>query len=328
MADKVRWAILGAGKIAHSFAKDFSAVTNAELVAVAASDKSRAATFAKEYNLPFIYNYDELYNSNEVDAVYVATTHNFHYEQCLQCLAHGKNVLCEKPVTINDNQFKELARLSQEKKVLLMEAMWTWFLPPVVKAKQWLQQGKIGNLKVIHADFGFPMEKNITGRMYNINLAGGALLDLGVYPVAFSTFFMDKKPDSITASGVLTDTEVDERTGMILQYGDTTASLFCSMVNIMTNKAMLYGEKGYIEIPDFFKATTAFLYDDFHNLADKFEDDRTTKGYNCEIQHATDLVLAQKTQSDIISHSKSNEIQEIMTEVRRQIGLIYPGEQT
>lgn len=327
MADKVRWAILGAGKIAHSFAKDITVVKNAELTAVAASDKSRAETFAKEYNLPLVYSYDELYNSNEVDVVYVATTHNFHYEQCMQCMQHGKNVLCEKPVTLNDKQFKELARLSQEKKVFLMEAMWTYFLPAVIKARQWLQEGKIGNLKVIEANFGFPMEKNLTGRMYNIHLAGGALLDLGVYPIAFSAYFMNIKPDTITASGVLTNTGVDERTGVILQYGDTTASIFNSMVNIMANKGMLYGEKGYIEIPDFYKASSAFLYDDYHHLQDKFEDDRTTKGYNYEIQHATDAILQGNIESDIMPHSRSNEIQEIMTEVRRQIGLVYPGEQ-
>ncbi|MEJ7681629.1 MAG: hypothetical protein WKG06_28040 [Segetibacter sp.] len=139
----------------------------------------------------------------------------------------------------------------------------------MIKAKQWLQEGKIGNLKVIEAGFGFPMEKNLTGRMYNIELAGGALLDLGVYPVAFSSYFMNKKPDTITASGVLTNTGVDERTGIILQYGDATASLFCSMVNIMANKGMVYGEKGYIEIPDFFKASAAFLYDDHTQFARK-----------------------------------------------------------
>lgn len=326
MPDKVRWAILGAGKIAHSFAQDFTVVKNAELVAVTASDKSRAETFAKEYNLPLAYSYNELYDSNDVDAVYVATTHNFHYEQCMQCLKHGKNVMCEKPVTLNDKQFKELARLSQEKKLFLMEAMWTYFLPPVMKAKQWLQEGRIGNLKVVEAVFGFPMEKNFTGRMYNIELAGGALLDLGVYPVAFSQYFTNKKPDSITASGVLTATGVDERTGMILQFGDTTASLFCSMVNLMANKAMLYGEKGYIEIPEFFKAAAVSLYDDHHNLLEKFEDGRTTKGYNYEIQHANDAILLGKTESEIMPHSKSDEIQEIMTEVRRQIELVYPLE--
>ena len=326
MPDKIRWAILGAGKIAHSFARDFSVVTNAELVAVASADKSRAETFAKEYNLPRAYSYPELYNSTEVDAVYIATTHNFHYEQCIQCINHGKNVLCEKPVTLNDRQFKELARLSHEKNVFFMEAMWTYFLPAVIKAKQWLQEGKIGSLKVIETNFGFPMEKNLEGRMYNINLAGGALLDLGVYPVAFASYFINKKTRSITASGELTDTGVDERTGIILQYGDVTATLFTSMVNIMTNKAMLYGEKGYIEIPEFFKASSAILYDDHHNVLEKFDDDRTTKGYNFEIQHATDSMLQHKIESEIMSHERSNEVQEVMTEVRRQIGLVYPDE--
>ncbi len=110
MTGKIRWAILGAGKIARSFTQDFFAVENAELVAIAASDKSRAEEFAKEHSLPLAYSYNELYNSNEIDAVYVATTHNFHYEQCMQCMEHGKNVLCEKPITLNDKQFKELAR--------------------------------------------------------------------------------------------------------------------------------------------------------------------------------------------------------------------------
>jgi predicted dehydrogenase len=326
MAGKVRWAILGAGKIAHAFAKDIQSVKNAELVAVAASDKNRAAIFAGEYNLPLVYSYDELYNSNEVDAVYIATTHNFHYEQCIECMKNGKHILCEKPVTLNDKQFKELSKLSRERGVFFMEAMWTYFLPAILRAKQWLAEGKIGNLKVIQANFGFPMEKNSEGRMYNIHLAGGALLDLGVYPVALSTCFTNKKPNSITASGVLTETGVDERTGMILDFGDASTTLFCSMVNIMDNKAMLYGEKGYIEIPDFFKASTAILYDDYHNVLEKFEDDRTTKGYDFEIQHSTDAILQGKIESDVMTHTASNQIQEIMTEVRRQIGLVYPGE--
>lgn len=326
MTDKVRWAILGAGKIAHSFAKDFSVVKNAELVAVAASDKSRAKTFGKEYNIPFAFDYQELYNTAEVDAVYIATTHNFHYEQCIECIKHHKSVLCEKPITLNDKQFKELAHLSGEKQVFLMEAMWTYFLPAMLKVKKWLDDGRIGLLKVIEANFGFPMPVDHKGRMYNINLAGGALLDLGVYLVGFSTYFTDRKPQTIMASGVLTDTGVDERSGVLLQYAKTTASLYSSMVNIMDNKGMLYGENGYIEIPHFFKASEAFLYDNEHNLLERFQDERTTKGYNFEIQHATEMILQGKTESDIMSHSHSNRIQEIMTEVRRQLRVVYPGE--
>ncbi len=194
MAATVRWAILGAGKIAHSFAKDFTVVRNAKLVAVASKDKERAETFAKAYKLPFHYTYEELYNSTEVDAVYIATTHNFHYKECISCISNGKNVLCEKPITLNDRQFKEISKLAREKKVFLMEAMWTWFLPTILKAREWLEAGKIGKLKIIEATFGFPMKIDFTGRLYNINLAGGALLDLGVYPVAFSTYFMNTSP--------------------------------------------------------------------------------------------------------------------------------------
>src|SRR5437868_10157650 len=127
--NKVRWAILGAGRIAHKFAQDFNVIQNAELVAVAARDRERAGVFAEQYNIPEVYAYEELYHSSKVDIVYIATTHNFHYEQTLSCLRQGKSVLCEKPITINDTQFKTLAAFAKERKLFLMEALWTWFLP-------------------------------------------------------------------------------------------------------------------------------------------------------------------------------------------------------
>ncbi len=159
--NKVRWGILGAGVIAHSFAKDFSFMQNAELVAVAARDVERAKVFAAGYNIPQSLSYDELYNSEDVDAVYVATTHNFHFEQTMQCLKKGKAVLCEKPVTVDDKEFKELMSFSKTNRVFLMEAMWTYFLPAIHKAKQWMDKGRIGKLKIIQADFAYPMEKNM-----------------------------------------------------------------------------------------------------------------------------------------------------------------------
>src|SRR6185437_2079392 len=161
--NKINWAILGAGKIANAFAKDFPFMQNADLVAVASSDQERARNFAKEHNIPKALNYDELYNSHEIDAVYIATTHNFHFEQALKCLQNGKAVLCEKPITVNDSEFKKLAVFSKEKNVFLMEAMWTYFLPAIKKAKQWLDEGRIGKLKVIQADFAVAMEKNHEG---------------------------------------------------------------------------------------------------------------------------------------------------------------------
>lgn len=324
--NKIRWAILGAGHIAHSFIKDFPLMQNAELVGVAARDKERAILFAKENNIPKAFNYEELYVSDEIDAVYIATPHNFHFEQTLKCLQNGKAVLCEKPITVNDAEFKKLMSLSKEKNVFLMEAMWTYFLPAIQKAKQWLKEGTIGALKIIQADFAVQMEKNYEGRVYNPNLAGGALLDLGVYPVALAYYFTNKNPVKITASAAMTKTGVDESLGMIFQYGEVTATLFTSIITRMTNKLRIFGEEGYIEIPDFWRTHSAKLFDKDFNLLETFDDERMSHGFIFEMQHANDLILYGKIESPVIPHSRSNDIQETMTEVRRQIGLKYPFE--
>lgn len=322
---KIRWAILGAGKIANKFAQDFKVIQNGELVAVASSDKERAIAFAAQYQVPFSYSYDELYDSKNVDAVYIATTHNFHYKQTLACLQHGKAVLCEKPITVNDAQFKKLADLAKEKKLFLMEAMWTYFLPAMQKAKAWITEGRIGNIKAIQADFGFKMEYNPSGRLYNIALAGGALLDLGIYPIAFAAFFMNRQPQSITASGVIGNTHVDESTAMVLKYDDgTVASLFTTMIAKTQVKGFVFGDNGYIEIPLFFKAAEVNLYDSEMKLVESFKDDRTTHGYHFETQEATDCILQGLTESSIMPLSASDQLQATMMEVRRQIGLKYP----
>jgi predicted dehydrogenase len=323
---KIRWAILGAGKIAHKFASDFSVLKNAELVAVAASDKNRASEFAEKYKISHHYTYDELYKSDEVDIVYVATTHNFHYEQTLACLENKKGVLCEKPITINDQQFKKLSEASHANNSFLMEGVWTYFLPAFLKVREWIREGKIGEIKSITADFGVPMEYDPKGRLYNPELAGGALLDLGIYPIAFSTYFMDRKPDIILSTGYMTNTGVDATTSMILHYGNVTAVLQTTMVAQTMNKAYIYGEKGYIELRDYFKADQAILFNKSKEEIDRFQDERKTWGYNFEMQEATDCMIAGKIESDVVPHKRSNELQEILTEIRKQIGLKYPME--
>jgi predicted dehydrogenase len=324
--NKIRWAILGPGRIANAFAKDFPLMQNAELVAVASGDKEKATNFAKEYHIPKTLSHDELFNNNEIDAVYISTTHNFHFEQSLKCLQKGKAVLCEKPITVNDTEFKKLMAVSKEKNIFLMEAMWTYFLPAIQKAKQWLDEGRIGKLKVMQADFAFQMEKNMEGRIYNPNLAGGSLLDIGVYPISLAYYFINKTPEKIIASAAMTTTGVDERLGMIFQYGDVTAALFTSIINRMSNTLKLFGEEGYIEIPDFWKAGSVKLFDKEFNLQETFEDNRTAHGFIFEMQHANDLILDGKIESPVIPHSRSNDIQETMVEIRKQIGLKYPFE--
>ncbi len=324
--NKLRWGMLGAGKIANAFAKDFLLMQNAELVAIAASDNERANNFAKQYDIPLALSYEELYKSDKIDAVYISTTHNFHFEQALQCLQNGKAVLCEKPITVNDSEFKKLMSLSKSKNIFLMEAMWTYFLPAIIKAKQWLDEGRIGKLKVIQADFAYPMEKNLEGRMYNPKLAGGSLLDLGIYPISFAYYFSNQVPKKITASATMTQTGVDESLGTIFQYEDITATLFSSINTRMSNTGRLFGEDGYIEIPDFWRAYTAKLYDKEYNLVENFEDNRSSHGFIYEMQHANDMIMAENFESPVMPHSRSNNIQETMMEIRKQIGLYYPFE--
>lgn len=324
--EKVRWGILGTGIIANVFAREFKYMEHAELVSVAARDHHRAAGFATQYGIPQALSYEELYKSREIDAVYIATTHNFHFQQTLNCLQNGKAVLCEKPITVNDLEFKELKLLSETKKLFLMEAMWTYFLPAIQKAKQWVDEGRIGKIKVIQADFAYPMEKNAEGRMYNPMLAGGSLLDLGVYPIALAYYFTQKDPLKIIASAQMSSTGIDETLGMIFQYGDITASLVSSIVTRMENTGRIFGETGYLEIPDFWRAYGCHLYNKDYLLEDSFHDGRNAHGFIYEMQHANELILAGEYESPIMTHARSNAIQETMKKIRDQIGLRYPFE--
>ena len=328
MADqKIRWAIIGAGKIARKFVQDFSLTSEGELVGVASAEINRAELFAKEFSLPGAYSYADLYAANNIDVVYIATTHNGHYKHSLACLQKDKAVLCEKPFTINLKECVELQGLAKERNIFLMEALWTYFLPPIEKAKDWINQQKIGRLKAIQANFGYAMPYDATGRLYNPLLGGGALLDLGIYPIAICSYFTDMFPSTIKASAVFTSTGVDETTSIILNYeGGISAVLFTSLKVKTMNSAFLYGEKGFIEISDFFKASKASLYDADNHLVEVFEDNRPGFGYQYEIQHVTNSLKSGKKQSDVATPKISRYNQEIMSEVRKQIGLVYPME--
>jgi predicted dehydrogenase len=324
--NRVRWAILGPGKIAHKFVHDFQFTHDADLVAVATRDRQRGETFARQYEIPLVLTYDELYRHDGIDAVYIATPHTFHFEQSLACLRHGKGVLCEKPVTINDTQFRQLMEVSKEKNAFLMEGMWSYFMPALHKAKAWINEGRIGQVKMITADFGYWMPFNPDNRIFNLLLAGGALLDLGVYPVAFSSYIMGRKPDRIIASGIIGSTGIDETTSMTFYYGDTSAVLHATVLAHTNNTGYIFGDEGFIELPFFYKASTCTLYNKERMQTDSFEDSRPSYGYDYEIQETIDCIRADQNESKLVSHQHSLMLQEIMTEVRRQIGLRYPME--
>jgi len=321
----IRWGILGAGKIARAFAIDFQYIHHAQLVAIASRDHNKAAAFASEFSIPQVFSYDELYAHPEVDAIYIATPHSLHFPQAKRALESGKAVLCEKPITASESECRELVDIAKANKVFLMEAMWTYFIPALEVARNWINEGKIGELKLIQADFCFPSSANIE-RLWDPALGGGALLDIGIYPIAFANYFMNRLPDTITASAKISSSGVDERTGILLEYGSTSASLYTSIVNKGTNTGYLYGTDGYLKLPAFWRATTIERYSNEDELVETYSDGRTTRGFHFEMQHATDCIRQGLIESPVMDFEQSIRLQVIMGEVRRQISLRFPFE--
>lgn len=315
MNKKIKWGIIGPGRIAQQFAHDMPFATKGELLAVASRDMTRSEAFAKAYNIPMAYgSYDEMLANPEIDAVYIAVPHAFHYEVALQVMDAGKAVLCEKPLTITTEKCDAMCIVAQEKGLYLMEGMWTYFLPPVLKAKAWLAEGRIGGLHHLQCDFGWVQPKNDKDRWYNPDLAGGALFDMGCYNLAMADFFIDKELQSFSMIGRKASTGVDEVVNLMLDYGDCDAMLQTSFVCNFPNACRLIGEKGYIEITDFWssKKCTLHLND---GTTEIFEDKRHIFGFNYEIDAVSQDILDGKLQSEVVPHTYSQKIMRLMEAV-------------
>ena len=324
----IRWGVLGCGGIARKFASSLECLENGSLQAGASSVQARADAFAEETGAIRAYGtYGALVNDPEVDAVYVATTHNFHYENVKLCLQHGKHVLCEKPFTVNASQARELMELAQEKNLFLMEAVWTRFLPAVIKLKELITEGAIGEVRALRADFVLCREFPVEGRMKNINLAGGALLDLGIYPINFANYVFDDRPIKIQGSAFLGETGVDERSFYLLDFpGGRHAILSSSFTHHAPSEAVIYGTKGHINIPGFHAAQELQLHvDDQADETLKFPV-HGAESFKFEIAHAMECINAGKLESEVIPLSETLNVMETMDALRAQWGLKYPGE--
>lgn len=322
----IKWGIIGPGTIANAFAKEVSKTEKGKLVAVYGRNEEKSKKFAKEYNLEKSYaNIDEFLNDKEIDAVYIATPHNYHMDFAIKCIKAKKHVLCEKPFSYNKKTSEEVLKLAKENNVFIMEALWTLFLPAINKAKTWVKENKIGKVKLITANFGFKSEEDVNSRLYNANLAGGALLDVGIYPILFSNFIMNDIPKEIKATATMTRTGVDETDVIDLKYKDgALASVTCSIAAETDNTAVIYGEKGKIVIPTFWMAKEAYLYS--YENEEKFEDKYNEAGYKYEIIEANNCIVNNALESDIASHDVTLYLARIMDEIREQIGLVYPFE--
>ena len=326
---EIRWGIMGCGGIAHMFATSLRALDRGTLLAGASCTPGRAAEFAKKHGMARAYtDYGSLVADPEVDAVYIATTHNFHFENVRLCLENGKHVLCEKPFTVNAAQAKELIELARTKNLFMMEAVWTRFLPAIIKLRELLAEGVIGEVLTARADFCITGEFGAEHRLRNKALAGGALLDLGIYPITFAALVFDEPPARIQSSAVLGETGVDERSFYLFDYsGGRRAMLSSSFTHAAPTEALVCGSRGYIRIPEFLGGQELQIHrNDETEPETLFFPYGEGENFSFEITHAMDCMAEGKTESNILPLAETLAIMQTMDALRAQWGLKYDGE--
>ncbi|HKO81944.1 MAG TPA: Gfo/Idh/MocA family oxidoreductase, partial [Chitinophagaceae bacterium] len=256
-----KWAILGPGKIAEKFAEALLNCPNAELWAIASRNTERARSFAAKFKAAKYYDpYEALVNDEEIDVVYVATPHTFHHRHALLCLKNKKAVLCEKPLSVNYPSALEMITVARENKVFLMEAMWTRFLPAIKEVIRLIESGEIGKVVFVRADFGFAFPEDKESRIYNMQLGGGSLLDIGVYPL-FLALCLLGEPDAIQSFAHIASTGADESMNVMLQYNNgAMASLYSTILATTPAVAEITGTEGSIIIRQpWFKSSAIVL---------------------------------------------------------------------
>ena len=256
-----------------------------------------------------------MYADPDVDAVYVATPHTLHLEHAGDALRAGKAVLCEKPITIDAQECEQLIDIAQQSSSYLMEAMWTWFLPAIREAKRWVDEGRIGNIVQIQSDFGYPLPYAADKREYDANLGGGCLLEMGVYPVAFTALFAGRDPENISAVARMAPNGVEDDVVATFDYADFVATLGTSFRAKLRNWAYVIGEEGYIAIPNFWRANECQLWV-LDELVDSFDDGRTTNGFDYQISAVNGDLAAGRLQSRIMPLSESLRVQKHMDLIR------------
>ena len=314
---QVRWGIIGAGRIAHSFASDIAATSNAQLTAVAARSGDRARSFAAQYHLPHAHEgYAALYENPDVDAVYVATPHSLHLSNCQQAMLAGKAVLCEKPLVLDPDETIALIDAAKDSGQYLMEGMWTWFLPAIRKAQEWVAAGRIGEVRHVKADFGYPLQYSPDLREYDARVGGGCVLEMGIYPIAIARLFLDGEPHKIDVVARTAPNGVEDDVSAILDYGHAIASLSTSFRCKLQNWAYIIGTRGYIAIPDFWRADKCSLYR-LDEQIDYFQEPRETFGFNYQIEEVSADILAGRKQSSVVPLAASLALQSDMLNIRQ-----------
>ncbi|SDB27545.1 Predicted dehydrogenase [Flavobacteriaceae bacterium MAR_2010_188] len=319
----IRWGIMGLGKIAHKFAQDLQKTDGCELYAVASRTLTNAETFSKDFKLYNAYgDYKSLSEDPNVDAIYIATPHVCHLKDALMCLENKKAVLCEKPMGVNSMDVNTMVSVAEGNDTLLMEALWTRFLPHYNFIIDELKTGKFGNIESIEADFGFKADFDPEGRLFNKELGGGSLLDIGIYPIFFALSILGE-PDDIEASATYFETNVDSSVDMTFSYPDNVrAKLACTLLENTPTTAKIVAENGTIKLNTRFHEPTSVEIT-LNGKTEIHDFSTDAFGYTYEIAHFNQLIRDGKTESPEMSFEYSKTLSETMDKVKERIGLEY-----
>ncbi|MCL4506822.1 MAG: Gfo/Idh/MocA family oxidoreductase [Chloroflexi bacterium] len=328
--DKIRWGILGTGRIANDFAVGLSHLPDAELVAVGSRTQETADTFGAKYHILHRHaSYEAMASDPGVDAIYVSTPHPMHKANSLLCLMGGKAVICEKPFTINAAEAAELITYARQHNLFLLEAMWTRFLPVMAKVRELLSRKAIGDVRAVTADFGFRTNFNPQSRLFAPALGGGALLDVGVYVISFASMVLGPKPPvRVVSLAQLGETGVDEQGSYVLDYGNgVLANLFAAVRTQSAQEAVILGTEGRIRIHSQFYHATRITLTQYGKEDRTIETPFEGNGFNYEAAELMRCLRAGKTESDILPLDETLAVLQTMDQIRKPWGLRYPTEQ-
>lgn len=319
----INWAILGPGTIAKRFASALNE-SGSGVYAVGSRSIERAIEFKDTYNVKKAYgNYDEMLNDKDIDVVYISTPHCNHYEYIMKSLHNNKHVLCEKAITVSGSHLKEITKLADEKGLIVSEAMTIYHMPLIKKLKGIINSGKIGNVKMVQVSFGICKEEDPNSRFFNMDLAGGALYDIGTYALSFARYFLSSQPDEILTTAKKYVTGVDEQSGIILKNKEEEmAVITLAMRARMPKRGIIAGDLGFITVDEFPRADRAKItYLD--GTLEEVEAGDSSLGLAYEIEEMNKLISNNFKSENL---KLTIDVMNIMDEVRKQWGIIYPFE--
>lgn len=320
---KYNWCIIGTGDIACSFAESLTRV-NGEIYGAYNRTITKAESFTSKYNVKHVYkDLDEALSDKNIDIVYISTPHNAHYDIIIKALNADKHILCEKAITVNDRQLEKAVRLATQNKLILMEAMTIYHMPLYKQLRELVDNHKIGKVKMIQVNFGSCKEYDVNNRFFSKELAGGALLDIGVYATAFARYFLQSCPNTLITTNQYFETGVDEQSGIVMKNQDGQMVVMAlTMRAKQPKRGVIAGEEGYIEVSDYPRANKATITYTVDGHTENIEVGNTALALDYEIIDMQEAILS--------GHDNflqlSRDVMKLLSEIRNQWGMVYPFE--